>query len=84
MRKFEIHPDIAKAKTLHADFYTDSKIFEESKEKIFSKTMHFLGDMSLIPEQNSLHPVTILPDFLDESLLPVRDDKNEIRCLSNV
>ena len=35
MSVFEVDPDIRKARTLAADFYTDQAYFELSKEKIF-------------------------------------------------
>ncbi len=40
---FEIDPDIRKARTLPADFYTDPAFFELSIDKIFARTWQFLG-----------------------------------------
>ncbi len=77
---FEIDPDIRKAKTLHADFYTDPAYFELSKEKIFARSWQFLGHAS---EFTGLNPTTILPGFIDEPVLVVKAD-DELKCLSNV
>ncbi len=84
MALFEVHPDIAVAKTIHTDFYTNSGIFESSKEKIFSKGLHYVGDSQLLPHAGFANPVSLLPQFLDEVLVLVRDQQDVIRCLSNV
>ena len=80
MALFDIDPDIRKAKTLAADFYTDPAYFEESKEKIFARSWQFLG---LSDDVDGLKPATILPGVLDEPVLLVKDG-DELRCLSNV
>lgn len=80
MSIFEIAPDIRNAKTLPAEFYTDERYFEISKEKIFARTWQFLGKAD---EVDVLKPVTILPDFLDEPVLLVKTDES-LKCLSNV
>jgi len=77
---FEIDPDIRKAKTLSSDFYTDERFFDLSREKIFSRSWHFLGRAD---EVESLKPATLLPGFLDEPVLLSRVD-DEVICLSNV
>src|SRR5262245_20605532 len=80
MSIFAVDPDIRKAKTLSADFYTDPLYFEESREKIFSRTWHFLGRNE---EVGGLKPVTLFPGFLDEPVLLARNGDG-ISCLSNV
>jgi len=80
MSIFEIDADIRKARTLGSEFYTDARFFEESKQKIFVRTWHFLGHASDI---DGLNPTNLLPGFLDEPLLLVRSD-TEIGCVSNV
>lgn len=77
---FEVDPDIRKAKTLTTDFYTDASYFELSKEKIFERSWHFLGQESKF---GGLTPITLLPDFLDEPVL-VSKTGEETYCLSNV
>lgn len=77
---FDVDPDIRKAKTLASDFYTDEHYFELSKEKIFARTWQFLGKAD---EFDGLKPATILPDFLNEPVLLVKNGE-AISCLSNV
>ena len=80
MSIFEIDPNINAARTLSAEFYTDAQYFEQSKEKIFSRSWQFAGRAD---EVDNLKPVTMLPGFLDEPLLIVKTDTG-IACLSNV
>jgi len=80
MSIFEIDPDIRKAKTLSSNFYTDERYFELSKEKIFARSWQFLGHTD---EFSGLKPATILPGFLDEPVLLVKNGES-LTCLSNV
>src|SRR5688500_18297571 len=80
MQEFFIDPDIRKAKTLPARFYTDEDHFELSKERIFSRSWQFLGRMG---DFDRLTPYALIPGFLDEPVL-VATDGTEVRCLSNV
>ena len=84
MDRFFVDPDIAKAKTLHTDFYTDPYLFEVSKQKIFSTTWQFLSPSHLLNQPGNCHPFTLLERFLDEPLLLTRDNAGELHCLSNV
>ncbi len=77
---FKIDSDIRKAKTLASEFYTDERYFELSKERIFSRTWHFLGKTD---EVAGLKPLTILPGFLDEPVLLVKNGQS-LTCISNV
>ena len=80
MADFFIDPDIRRAKTLPADFYTDESYFELSREKIFARSWHLVGRAD---EVESLMPVTLLPGFLNEPVLLSRN-VDELLCLSNV
>jgi choline monooxygenase len=80
MQRFMIDPDIRKAKTLESDFYTDVRFFEESKEKIFSRSWLFAGRAD---DVENLKPLNLLPEFLDEPVLLAKNG-DEIRCMSNV
>ncbi len=82
--RFQIDPDITKAKTLHTDFYTDPDLFEESKSRIFGESWQFIGDRSLVSRAGSCYPFTLLENYLNEPLLLTRDAQQEIYCLSNV
>ena len=78
MAAFEVHPDIAEAKTISTDFYLDPKYFKDSKEKIFSHTWHFAGNTDQVKETGWATPVQLLEDFLNEPLL-----LSKVRTLMN-
>ena len=84
MATFDIHPDIAQAKTISTDFYLDPHFFKESKEKIFSKSWHFVGDADQVKDNGWVTPVSLLQEFLNEPLLLSRDKSGDLHCLSNV
>jgi len=78
---FEIDEDIRKARTLHSDFYTEQRYFDEAREKIFAQSWQFLGrefDLG-----HALTPISLLPRLIDEPLLLVRTGEY-ISCLTNV
>ncbi len=81
MKFFEIDPDISTASTLPSGFYTDQDYFEESKEKIFSKTWQLVD---FKPSGASLFPHLLLQGFLNEPVLITRDNQDSLRCVSNV
>lgn len=80
MQIFDINPDIRRAETLSAKFYTDEKYFEESKNKIFGRSWQFAGAAD---DVKNLKPVTLLENFLDEPVLLTRLNE-KINCVSNV
>lgn len=84
MSSFNVDKNIAKARTISTDFYTDPAVFEESKEKIFSKCWQLVGDANMVKEPGECHPLTLLEKYIDEPLVLVKDKEYEIRCLSNV
>src|SRR5687767_9894161 len=84
MDRFFVEKDIAKARTIHKDFYTDAAIFERSREKIFARSWHFAGDAGMIGNKGDANPFTLLENFLDEPLLLSRDNEGKVHCMSNV
>lgn len=80
MALFEIDPAINKARTIPSEFYTDPRYFELSKQRIFERTWHFMGH---VDELETLKPAFLLPGFLDEPVLLVKQD-DDVACLSNV
>ncbi|MEP6464808.1 MAG: aromatic ring-hydroxylating dioxygenase subunit alpha [Parafilimonas sp.] len=84
MPSFFIDADIAKAKTIDTDFYTQQKFYDEAKEKIFASSWQFVGDVNKVPEAGDAYPFTMLENYLNEPLVLTRNNKNEINCLSNV
>lgn len=79
-----VDPDIRMASTIPSEFYTSPEWFEKSKESIFAKTWQFCISTDAFSECNQLIPHTLLPKLLNEPILFANDEKNTIRCLSNV
>ena len=79
-----VDKNIAKAKTLPKEFYTDTKYFVDAKEKIFSNCLQFIGDASLLKEPGNCYPFIFLDGYINEPLLLTRDNRNQFHCLSNV
>ncbi|MBV9962525.1 MAG: aromatic ring-hydroxylating dioxygenase subunit alpha [Parafilimonas sp.] len=84
MASFFIDGNIAKAKTIDTDFYTQQKFYDEAKEKIFASSWQFIGDTGLVKEPGDACPFTLLEKYLDEPLLLTKDKQDSIHCLSNV
>jgi choline monooxygenase len=84
MHRFFVDPDIAKAKTLHTDFYSDPHLFQFTRQKIFSASWQFITDTFQVRETGSCYPFTLLENYLDEPLLLTRDKEEKLHCLSNV
>ena len=82
--KFHVDPDIQKAETLPASFYRDPDVFEALKERVFSKSWHWIGDISRISPEGDVYPFQLLPSCLDEPMLLTQTSDGEIHCLSNV
>ena len=85
MEKYYINPNIEEAKTLPSSFYKSSETFSNVKDNVFLKCWHFVGDEnSLIPLTKSAYPFILLDNLISEPLVLVRNDKDEIKCFSNV
>lgn len=84
MSRFYVDPEIAKARTLATDFYTDPGCYQEAKEKIFASSWQFIGDAALVSEPGQCCPVTLLENYLDEPLVLTRDKDSKLHLLSNV
>ena len=63
MSRFHIDPDIKKAETLPASFYSDRAIFDALKDKVFRTSWHWVGDFDLLPFTKSVHPFQLLDGF---------------------
>lgn len=81
---YHIDPDITKAETLPASFYKDKNVFEATKEQVFLKSWQWIGDRSLVPFPQSVHPFVLLDGYLTEPLLITKNEQGDINCLSNV
>jgi choline monooxygenase len=84
MAGFFVDPDIAKAKTIDADFYTNAEVFEQCREKIFAPSWQFIGNEELVKDNGEVYPFTLLPGYLDEPLLLTKDKSGQLNVLSNV
>ena len=81
---FKVDKDIKKAETLPSKFYMDESIFDLVKRKIFSKSWQWIGHENLVKQPNSIYPINLMNNFLDEPILLTKDNNGIISCLSNV
>jgi len=82
--KYKIDPDITKAETLPSFFYEDPAVFELLKKKIFLKSWQWVGDDNLVKETNSVYPLLILEDYLNEPIVLSKAKDGSINCMTNV
>jgi len=83
-RAYAVDPDIAVAATIDSAFYRDESAYALARERIFSRTWQWIGDLADVAAPGSLSPRPLLPGSLDEPLLLARDAAGTLRCLSNV
>src|SRR5262245_42073010 len=83
-RRFEIDPDVRKARTPPRDLYFDPYWFELQKERVFARTWHYASQELGLEAPGRVRSFTHLPGCLDEPLLLARDPHGVLRCLSNV
>lgn len=84
MGRFDIHKDISLSHTLPTNFYTDPKIFEKSKDRVFARSWQFVGGSDLLKDQTTVYPFDLLAGYLDEPLVLTRSKGDKILCMSNV
>ncbi len=84
MQRFHIDSDIAKAQTIHKDFYLDEKIFSVLKEKIFASSWQYVAEESEIKNIGDVLPIEFIENYLEEPLILVRNTNGDIGCMSNV
>lgn len=71
--------ELAGAKALDADVYTNRGILDIEKQAIFKSTWQYVGHVSQLPETGSL----IVAEIADVPLIIVRNDST-IQCYANV
>src|SRR5215471_16943549 len=81
---YAVDEDISVASTLDSAFYRDEATFARARERIFTRSWQWIGDLDAVAEPGSLVPCELLPGLLDEPLLLARDGAGTLRCLSNV
>ena len=82
--KFFVNPDIKKADTLPSSFYKNDQQFEDVKEKVFANSWQFVGHKSILPINTNTYPFEFMDGFIEEPLLLVKDQDENLKCLSNV
>jgi len=75
-----IDSEIARAWTLPAKLYTDSKVFAEEKEKIFARTWQVVGHHDQVANAGDYFTT----DLIGEPLLIVRGTDDKLRGFYNV
>jgi choline monooxygenase len=83
-KKLLIDPDIRLAETMPSSFYLEDESFQQSKERIFAKSWHWVGDDDILPHNQNVYPFTIMESFLDESCIVVKDAEGRLSVISNV
>ena len=84
MPTFEVHPDIARARTLDKAFYLQREHFDAARQKLFTRNWQYVGHAGLLNRSGSAAPLMLLEHFLDEPLVLVKDKEGTTCCLSNV
>ena len=81
---FEIDPDLSRASTPPAAFYTDPRVLERAKERVFAPSWQLACDAGELAEPGSVVPVLLHEGLLDEPLVLTRDAEGGMHALSNV
>ncbi len=79
-----VDSDITKAQTLPSIFYTSEEYFKRARSHIFSNAWHFAIDLELPRASDNISPYELLPNFIDEPILFIRNQTGSISALSNV
>ncbi|CAN5562832.1 SRPBCC family protein [soil metagenome] len=82
MELFFVDADIARAKTLHTDFYNKTEHVEAAKECIFKSSWQLIDPAVGVPEHGNCFPFFLMENFVDEPLV-LTNDNGHIHCLSN-
>lgn len=69
--------------TLPANAYADPAAWAADRERVFARAWHPLAPADLPTEPGTLHPLALLPGFLDEPLLLTREADGALHALSN-
>lgn len=80
----EVDENIEKAQTISKIFYTDQKLFDLQKIKIFENNWQFLTDIESVKIPGQYFVSKYIESFIDEPILLTRDYSDKIHCLSNV
>ena len=81
---FEIAAEIARAETLPGWVYSDAKLHDEIRDRVFVRSWHLVADTSKVKVPGQVFPTTLLEGALEEPILLTRDREDRVHCLSNV
>lgn len=84
MADLRVDPDIRRAETIPSAVYTDPAIFARIRDRVFSRSWQLVADADRARTPRQVHPFVFLEGWIEEPLVLVRDDADELRCLSNV
>ncbi len=80
-----IDPNIERASTLPAAFYRSAEAFEACRERVFARSWQMVvGAEETVRLPGDAMPFAFMEHFLEEPLLLLRDENDQLRCLSNV
>lgn len=79
-----IDPDVARARTLPSEVYTDPAWLAAAERRVFARSWQYLADADALRTPGRALPVTLGEGLMDEPLLLTRDRDDRVHCLSNV
>lgn len=82
--EFFVDPDIRRASTLPARFYTDPNVYRHAIGRLFEPSWQFVGHEDLAKVPGSVFPFTLLEGSLDEPVVLTRDLEDHLCLVSNV
>jgi len=80
----DVDPDIRRASTPPAWFYTDPAVFDEVRERIFVRSWQLLADTERLKTPGQTLPTVLLEGLIDEPVVLTRDTQDALHCFSNV
>ncbi|MFT7485880.1 MAG: choline monooxygenase [Candidatus Paceibacteria bacterium] len=81
--RFTIDSDIHQSSTLPGSFYRDPALYQRLLERAFAPSWQWVGHHENLASGHG-SPFELLPGSINEPLLLVRDERDQLRCLSNV
>lgn len=84
MLRLDIDPDVRKAHTPPAWFYTGPATLEAMKRTAFARSWQLVADAHAVKAPGNVYPCPFLEGAIEEPLLLTRDYNDAIHCLANV
>lgn len=80
----KIETKIEAARTLPGSFYGAESSFEAVKEKVLARSWQFVNDEDAVRNTSYAWPFRFIDGLVEEPLILVRDQQDDLRCMSNV